>query len=133
MMVDTNIVIDLLTRGSPWFDWAESIVSEAEIVTASVIVVAELAPASGMLEQTIEILSGLGIGVVELDAIAAFHASRAQAAFRASGGKREKLLGDFLIGAHAETRKVPLATRDPKPYRRYFPDLKLITPETDNG
>lgn len=133
MMVDTNVVIDLITPGSHWFDWAESTVSGSVEVTASAIVVAELAAAARDLEEVLEILRGLGIDVIELDATAAFRAGRAQAAFRAAGGKREKLLGDFLIGAHAMARNLPLATRDPKPYRRYFPELTLITPETENG
>lgn len=133
MMVDTNVVIDLITPGSRWFDWAESTVSGVTTVTASAIVIAELAAAARDLEETLEILRGLGIDVIELDAVAAFHAGRAQAAFRAAGGKREKMLGDFLIGAHAMACNLPLATRDPKPYRRYFPELTLITPETENG
>lgn len=43
------------------------------------------------------------------------------------------MLADFLIGAHAEIANVPLLTRDPRRYRAYFPDLKLIAPENDDG
>jgi predicted nucleic acid-binding protein len=130
MMVDTNVVIDLVVPGSPWSDWAERIVAQPEAVTASVIVVAELAPSTGTMANAMELLTGIGIAVAELDAPAAFRAGQALAAFRAAGGKRDKLLGDFLIGAHAAARNLPLATRDPKPYRTYFPELTLITPET---
>lgn len=136
MMVDTNVVIDLVTPGSPWFEWAVRNVPSAATkggISASVIVVGELAPHGANAAAVVAMLDSLGIMVSELDAVAGFRAGCALAAYRAAGGPRTKLLGDFLIGAHAETRKVPLATRDPKPYRRHFPDLKLITPETDNG
>lgn len=129
MMIDTNVVIDLVVPGSPWFDWAEFVISGPDPTAASVIVLAELAPTIGTIEEGLDLLNSLGIGVVELDAEAAFRAGQAQAAFRAAGGKREKLLGDFLIGAHAVSRDQPLVTRDPKPYRTYFPELVLITPE----
>jgi len=132
MMVDTNIVIDLVTPDSPWFEWAVRTVPK-DGLAASVVVVGELAPHSANVAEVVDMLGSLGIAVAELDAVAAFRAGRALTAYRAAGGSRTKLLGDFLIGAHAETRKVPLATRDPKPYRRYFPELVLITPETDNG
>jgi predicted nucleic acid-binding protein len=133
MMVDTNIVIDLLTPESPWFEWAVRTISRAGGGEASAIVVGELAPKAEAVEGVVALLRSVRIGVVDLDREAAFRAGRAQLAYRAAGGTREKLLGDFLIGAHAQARKVPLATRDPRPYRRYFPELTLITPETENG
>jgi len=43
------------------------------------------------------------------------------------------VLPDFLVAAHAIVLDQPLLTRDPALYRRYFPELSLITPETDNG
>lgn len=136
MMVDTNVVIDLVAPGSRWFDWAAQTVHGAKPrdgVTASVIVVAELASAAGSVEEIAEMLGGFKIAIAELEPSAAFRAGVAHSAYRLAGGTREKLLGDFLIGAHAAARNVPLATRDPKPYRRYFPDLALITPELDHG
>lgn len=47
------------------------------------------------------------------------------------GGRREKLLADFLIGGQASSMGAELMTRDPRMYRSYFPELPLITPETD--
>jgi len=59
---------------------------------------------------------------------AAFLAARAHAASRARGGRREVILPDFLIGAHAVIARCPLLTRDPRRYRQAFPGLRLICP-----
>ena len=42
------------------------------------------------------------------------------------------MLPDFLIGAHAVSLNAAVLTRDPAIYRRYFPELTLITPENDH-
>jgi len=40
------------------------------------------------------------------------------------------VLPDLLIGAHAAVANLPLLTRDVARYRRYFPTVILISPET---
>jgi hypothetical protein len=40
--------------------------------------------------------------------------------------RQKRMLADFLIGAHALTRNIPLITLDPKGYRAAFPKLELI-------
>jgi Predicted nucleic acid-binding protein, contains PIN domain len=57
-------------------------------------------------------------------------AGRVFGRYRSAGGKRESILPDFLIGAHAAVLGVPLLTRDVRRYRSYFPSLELITPDT---
>jgi predicted nucleic acid-binding protein len=61
---------------------------------------------------------------------AAFAAGAAFRKYRQTGGGRERVLPDFLIGAHAVVRGYSILTRDPKGYRSYFPTVELITPET---
>jgi predicted nucleic acid-binding protein len=43
--------------------------------------------------------------------------------YRARGGKRTRLIADFLIGAHAQVRGGRLLTQDRGFFRRYFTDL----------
>ncbi|MEG3085777.1 type II toxin-antitoxin system VapC family toxin [Sphingomonas sp. PB4P5] len=132
MMLDTNVVIDLREEDPRWLDWAmHSIVRARAPVSVSAIVVGELAIRGGTERDILAMLAGIGLGVTMFDARASHRAGAAQYAYRAAGGGRDKLLGDFLIGAHAETAGQPLLTRDPRHYRSYFPDLTLITPETD--
>ncbi len=129
MMIDTNIVIDLREEASPFFDWSLTRVAES-VTTTSVVVVGELAYRTGTLAEITDMLAGYDVLPMPLTIEASFRAGVAQRAYRAAGGTREKLLGDFLIGAHAVTAGQPLLTRDPRRYRTYFPDLTLITPES---
>ena len=50
--------------------------------------------------------------------------------YRRSGGLRERVLPDFLIGAHAAVKSYRILTRDAARYRTYFPDVDIIAPDT---
>ena len=134
-MVDTNIIVDLREEDGEWFEW--SVATLARLLphglTASAIVLGELASRGTGATEIMTQLSVFEIKPQALTVEAGLRAGQAQADYRRAGGTREKLLADFLIGAHALTEQRPLITRDPRLYRRYFPDLTLITPETDHG
>lgn len=132
MMVDTNIIIDLREMDTRWFDWslnALATLGSGERL-ASAVVVGELAARGGAEEELTALLTEFEIDPLPLNVAAGFRAGFAHRAYRDAGGKRDKLLADFLIGAHAATIRQPLLTRDPRRYRTYFPDLTLITPES---
>ena len=136
IMVDTNIAVDLLEGESRWSGWSrEALLSalEAGAVVASAVVVGELAPRFEEAEDALVALSDFGIGAVSLDSVSAYWAGAAHARYRKAGGGRERILADFFIGAHALKSGAALLTRDIRRYRTYFPELILITPETDNG
>ncbi|OYY78489.1 MAG: hypothetical protein B7Y43_06330 [Sphingomonas sp. 28-62-20] len=135
MMVDTNIIVDLREEDGEWFEWSVGTLARlvSDGLTTSAIVLGELV-ARGTGEA--EIMTQLAVFEIEPQALtveAGLRAGLAQAVYRRAGGTREKLLADFLIGAHAVTERQPLITRDPRRYRQYFPELTLITPETDHG
>lgn len=46
----------------------------------------------------------------------------------ASGGKRTRLIPDFLVGAHALIRSARLLSRDRGFYRAYFKGLAVLEP-----
>lgn len=48
---------------------------------------------------------------------------------RVSRPEGDRLMPDFLIGAHAEIGGFRLLTRDPRVYRRWFPAVPLIAPD----
>jgi predicted nucleic acid-binding protein len=47
------------------------------------------------------------------------------------GGRKEGVLPDFFIGAHALVTNSPVITRDPRRYRAYFPGIELIAPDVN--
>lgn len=70
-------------------------------------------------------------GSVPLSVIVAPTAQAAGAAWRAyreAGGPRTRMLGDFLVGAHALFQAERLLTRDRGFYRAYFQDLEILDP-----
>jgi predicted nucleic acid-binding protein len=135
IMIDTNVLIDLREAEGEWRDWSFGAVADARLagpVGVSAVVIGELASGGGDWSDMSGLIGGFKLVVEPLDAAAACRAGTAHRAYRAAGGPRAKLLGDFLIGGHAEAAGAALITRDARRYRRYFPELTLITPENDD-
>lgn len=132
-LVDTNVLIDMLGPNSRQRIWSlgalEQCIADGALVINAVIW-SELA--SSPLAET-ELNSAFGILSLRREALpfeAAFAAGKAHRQYRLAGGRRERTLPDFLIGAHAEIGGHRLLTRDGARYSSYFPGIPLITPET---
>ena len=52
-----------------------------------------------------------------------------QRRYRHRGGGRDRMVADFLIGAHALMQCSALITRDAGFFRDYFKGLKVIVPK----
>ena len=74
-------------------------------------------------------LAKAGVAVAPIPHLALFLAGKVFARYRSAGGIRTGVLPDFFIGAHADTERLPLLTRDARRYRHYFPTVTLIAPE----
>jgi predicted nucleic acid-binding protein len=133
--LDTNIVIDVLRRDATWFAWSSSQLAgciERGDVVVSAIAVAELSWGFDAFDDLVTKLDGLSLTIQTLSAAAAFEGGKRFHQYRRTRRDVDhpRVLPDFLIGAQALSQDAVLLTRDPKLYRRYFPDLSLITPET---
>ena len=73
-----------------------------------------------------ETLKTLGIRVVLLDLESAYAAGAKWKKHLEAGGKRDRVLADFLIGAHAEKIAERLVTRDRGFYKKYFTSLNIF-------
>ncbi len=131
-LVDTNVLLDLVTNDPIWADW-----SVAQLETASLagpllindVIYAELAVRYGRIEDLNAFVETAGLELAPLPRAALFLAGKAFVHYRRAGGSRTGVLPDFFIGAQAAVEKLSLLTRDVGRYRTYFPTVELITPD----
>jgi len=133
-LVDTNVLIDIL--GPAEMDarrWSLAALKQTLAdgpIVFSAIVWAELSKPSLGEDALARAFAWLRPLCEDLPFNAAYPAGSAHNLYRMRGGRRERTLPDFLIGAHALVAGHRLLTRDPARYRSYFPGLNILSPET---
>lgn len=133
LLVDTNILLDLLTDDPVWADWSIRQLDVASVkgdLAINDVVYAEMSVRFERIEDIDEILDEVGIVLEPMPRPALFLAGKVFQRYRAAGGTRNGVLPDFFIGAHAAVAGLPLLTRDVQRYRTYFPSVSLISPQT---
>jgi predicted nucleic acid-binding protein len=132
--VDTNVFLDILRPNPAFVDnserWLAKLATQGDLVICDM-VFAELCSQFPTIENAVLFLYDLDVRIESLSHEASFAASRAWLQYRKSGGKRERILADFIIGAHAQNQCDGLLSRDRGFYREHFETLKLIDPSTD--
>jgi hypothetical protein len=103
----------------------EQAATEGSLVICDV-AYAELWAAFASQRECDAFIDDLAIRIEPLSRSASFVASRTWRVYRARGGKRTRILADFLIGAHAQEQTSRLLSRDRGFYREMFPSLKLL-------
>lgn len=130
-LVDTNVLLDLVTDDPNWADWSVAQLEAASLNGPLLIndaVYAELAVRYARIEDLDGFLDAAGLEMAPMPRAALFLAGKVFTQYRRSGGSRTGVLPDFFIGAHAAVGRLPLLTRDIGRYRTYFLSLRLITP-----
>ena len=130
-LVDSNVLIDVLSEDERWFEWSSQALAEAVergVLGINPIIFAEVAVGFASEAQVGAALPEDRFERLALPYAAGFLAGRAFVEYRRRGGVRQAPLPDFYIGAHALAEGHTLLTRDPARYRTYFPKLKLICP-----
>ena len=130
-LVDTNVLLDLVTDDAKWSDWSLARLEEAALagpIYINDIVYAEASIRYERLEDFDEMLSQAIIEIAPTPRTALFLAGKAYRRYRTAGGARAGVVPDFFIGAHAAVAGWPLLTRDVGRYRSYFPKVTLIAP-----
>lgn len=130
--VDSNVLLDILTGDATFAEASESSISDALARDEVVVCDAVVAEVQAMLDtqaDLIETLASIGVRYEPINEGAAMRAGHMNKRFRARGGKRERVVADFLIGAHALMQCSALITRDAGFFRDYFKGLKVIVPK----
>jgi len=130
-LVDSNVLLDVITEDEEWLDWSAAALARAADTSQLVInpiVYAEVAARFARIEDLEETLPREYYERRPLPWDAAFLAGRCFVKYRRRGGARRSPLPDFYIGAHAAIEGLTLLTRDPKRYRSYFPGLLILSP-----
>jgi predicted nucleic acid-binding protein len=129
--VDTNVLLDVFGRDPVFGERSaaalRTCLTEGSLVACEV-VWAELRPA---FPDDLTLSTAMDIAQIRfspLDLPAALAAGSGWQEYRLRGGRRERLIGDFLILAHASTQADRLLTRNLGTGRSYFPALTIIDP-----
>ena len=131
-LVDSNILLDLVTDDPKWADRSIRQLDAVAIRGALVIndvIYAEISVRFTTIEALDAVLTEAGITMAAIPRPALFLAGKAFRRYRATGGARTGVLPDFFIGAHAVVTGLTLLSRDVRRYRAYFPTIGLIAPE----
>ena len=131
-LVDSNVLIDLLSENEQWSTWSAEAVeraADAGPLVINPIIFGEVSIGFTRIEDVEEALSADHFVRAPLPWSAAFLAGKCFVQYRQRGGAKRSPLPDFYIGAHAAVSKFRLLTRDCARYRTYFPTVELISPE----
>ena len=130
-LVDSNVILDLLTEDPEWFTWSSEALEEQAEESVLVIDPIIYAEVSIRFDRVEDLESALPTSLFRRDSLpweAGFLAGKCFLAYRQRGGSKRSPLPDFYIGAHAAVSGMVLLTRDSARYRTYFPTLDIRSP-----
>ncbi|HEY1432637.1 MAG TPA: type II toxin-antitoxin system VapC family toxin [Stellaceae bacterium] len=131
ILVDTNVLVDVVTDDPLWAEWSQRQLTLAAIrddLAINDIIYAELSVRYTTIEELDAMISEASLVSAVVPRLALFLAGKAFQRYRSAGGIRTGVLPDFFIGAHAVISDSLLITRDAARYRTYFPGIALIAP-----
>lgn len=134
VLVDSNVILDIFEADPAWVDWSEATLarySADHVLYINPVIYAEVSIGFEQIEELEEAITGCEFEMLEIPKKALFQAGKAFMTYRKQGGSRRSPLPDFFIGAHADVSGLKLITRDKSRYNTYFPNVTVISPETE--
>lgn len=129
--VDTSVLLDVFGADPVHGDASRAALKEClrdGALVACDVVWAETAACFPDERRAATALERLGVRFSTLDEAASLAAARAWRAYRRAGGRRARVIADFLIGAHAAVHADQLLARDRGFSRGHFKGLTLLDP-----
>ncbi|NWF83509.1 MAG: type II toxin-antitoxin system VapC family toxin [Bryobacteraceae bacterium] len=129
--LDTNVLLDILIPDDQFAERSLAAIEAAAAGGSLVIcdpVYAELCGQFRSQADCDRFLLENSILVERVSRQAMWAAASAWLGYRRTERRRDRILTDFLIGAHASSQASRLITRDRGVYRKYFKDLIVVDP-----
>ncbi len=134
--VDTSVLLDVFTD-DPTFSAGSlaalrACLAEGPLVACDV-VWAEIGASFPDAAAATRALEAIPVRYEPIGRAAAARAGSAWLGYRRAGGPRERVIADFLVGAHALEQADRLLTRDRGFHRPAFADLLIVDPSAVGG
>ncbi len=129
--LDTSVLLDVFIPDPTFSVVAQHALERCDLAGSVVIgeaVYAELAAYFSTKTQLDDTLRASDIAVIGSGLDAIFAAGRAWKSYRTAGGKRDRIVTDFMIGGHALKQADRLLTRDQDFFHQHFRGLVVTTP-----
>lgn len=136
LLVDTNVLVDVLEDDPEWADWSiDQLRAQSQIhrLVINPVIYSELSLTFSTVEALDRTIDDLGLTMIEIPRPALFLAGKAFVRYRRQGGKKNNVLADFFIGAHAAVAGYTVLTRDTQRYSTYFSGVSLVSPASGTG
>jgi hypothetical protein len=134
--VDTSVLLDIFFDEPTFRPLSlaalRACLAEGPVVACDV-VWAEVRAMFGDDDAAARALAGFPVMFSAIDARTASRAGAAWGAYRRGGGPRDRVVADYLIGAHALEQAERLLTRDRGFHRTAFSGLAIVDPSTAAG
>ena len=128
--VDTNVLLDTFLPDKKFASNSAKLLKltydEGTLIICD-IVYAGLVPQFEKRSILNSILAALNVALSSVDSDVAFLAGEKWGFYRKSGGKGERIISDFLIGAHGMIKAERFLTCDRGFYKLYFLELQMVT------
>ena len=134
--VDTNVLLDVFgadaTHGIRSAKALRGCLRDGALVACEA-VWAETAVAFPGEKPFLDAMRAIGVTFSPIGESAALRASASWRMYRSRGGKRGRVVADFLTGAHALIQCERILTRDRGFYKDYFRELTIVDPAEHSG
>ena len=124
--VDTSVLLDVFLPDERHGPQSKELLRNAYdrgAILVCDVVYAELVPAFDDRATLDAALREISATISPIDTDIAYEAGQRWSRYRQAGGPRDRIITDFLIGAHAVVKAETFLTRDRGFYATYFPEL----------